>query len=144
MPKRTYDIRVRNTVARSGDAGLFPEIMIPRSTALEWIRLGIKEVITHHSFECFHDTLVEKSASLERSLEAAKAKNRLVKCSLEVLSFRMQYVRVAAGELKEKLIQTITNATLHVPLKEFLETIGLTAARYHSWIKRRPKEVPVV
>jgi hypothetical protein len=51
----------------------------------------------------------------------------------------MQYVRVAAGELKEKLLQTITNATLYVPLKECLETIGLTAARYHSWIRRQVK-----
>ncbi|RPH40488.1 MAG: transposase [Burkholderiales bacterium] len=139
MTKRTYDIRVRNAVARSGDADLFPELEIPRPTALEWIRLGIKEVVTHPSFEWSHDTLVEKIASLEKSLEAEKAKNQLVKCSLEVLSFRMQYVRVAAGELKEKLLQTITNATLHVPLKECLETIGLTAARYHSWIKRQVK-----
>jgi hypothetical protein len=82
MPKRTYDIRLRNAVARSGDAGLFPELEIPRSTALEWIRLGISEVITHPSFEWSHDTLVEKIAFLERSLEAEKAKNRLVKCSL--------------------------------------------------------------
>jgi hypothetical protein len=80
--KRTYDIRVRNAFARSGDAGLFPEIEIPRSMALEWIRLGIKEVITHPSFEWSHDTLVEQIASLERSLEAEKAKNRLVKCFL--------------------------------------------------------------
>jgi hypothetical protein len=60
MPKRTYDIRVRNAVARSGDPDLFLELDIPRSTVLEWIRLGIKEVITHPSFEWSHDTLVEK------------------------------------------------------------------------------------
>ena len=35
MPKRTYDIRLRNAVARYGDAGLFPELEIPRSTALD-------------------------------------------------------------------------------------------------------------
>ena len=34
-------------VARSGDTDLFPELEIPRPTVLEWIRLGIKEVITH-------------------------------------------------------------------------------------------------
>ncbi len=51
MGKRAYDIRVRNAVARFGDADLFPELEIPRPTALEWIRLGIKEAITHSSFE---------------------------------------------------------------------------------------------
>jgi hypothetical protein len=59
-PKRTYDIRSRNAVAQSGDADCFPELEIPRPTALEWIRLGIKEVITHTRFEWSHDTLVEK------------------------------------------------------------------------------------
>ncbi len=49
MTKRTYDIRLRNAIARSGDPDLFPDLSIPRSTALQWIRQGVKDVVTHPS-----------------------------------------------------------------------------------------------
>jgi transposase InsO family protein len=51
----------------------------------------------------------------------------------------MQYVRVAAGNLKEKLLSSIATARSHLSLKDCLETIGLSAARYHSWLKRQVK-----
>lgn len=51
----------------------------------------------------------------------------------------MQYVRVAIGNLKEKLLSAITTAWNHHSLKDCLESIGLTAARYHSWVKRKIK-----
>ena len=61
MAKRTYDIRVRNAVARSGDPDLFLDLHIPRSTALQWIREGVKEVVTHPSLGKSCDALIEKA-----------------------------------------------------------------------------------
>jgi hypothetical protein len=61
MAKRTYDIRVRNAVARSGDPDLFLDLHIPRSTALQWIREGVKEVVTHPSLGKPCDALIEKA-----------------------------------------------------------------------------------
>ena len=34
---RCYDHRVRNTIVESANPDLFPELEIPRSTALDWI-----------------------------------------------------------------------------------------------------------
>jgi hypothetical protein len=47
MTKRTYDIRLRNAIARTGDPDFFPDLKIPRSTALKGVREGVKEVVTH-------------------------------------------------------------------------------------------------
>jgi hypothetical protein len=102
MAKRTYDIRVRNAVARSGDPDLFLDLHIPRSTALQWIREGAKEVVTHPSLGKSCDALIEENFALKKTCAAEKAK-------------------------------------AHLPLKECLETIGLTAARYHSLVKREVK-----
>jgi len=137
MAKRTYDIRVRNAVARSGDPDLFLDLHIPRSTALQWIREGVKEVVTHPSLGKSCDALIEENFALQKTCAAEKAKNELVQISLRVTGFQMQYMRIAAGELKKKLIDSIEIAKAHLPLKECLETIGLTAARYHSWVKRQ-------
>ena len=95
--------------------------------------------MTHYSFEKSHDSLIEEIAALKRELAAEKAKNNLVKTSLNIVGFQMQYVRVAAAELKESLIGAIKIATTCLPLKECLETIKLSSARYFSWIKRQVK-----
>lgn len=139
MTKRTYDIRLRNAIARSGDPDLFPDLNIPRSTALQWIREGVKEVVTHPSLGKSCDALIEETAALQKAHSAEKAKNELLNVSLRVIGFQMQYMRVAAGELKAKLLGAIDAAKAHLSLKECLESIGLTAARYHSWLKRQVK-----
>ena len=90
MAKRTYDIRVRNAIAHSGNADLFPELHIPRSTALQWIREGVKEVVTHPSLGKSCDALIEENAAVQKAYEAEKAKNELVNVSLRVIGFQMQ------------------------------------------------------
>ena len=41
MPRyRSYDHRLKRAIATSRDPALFPELAIPRSTALGWIRRG--------------------------------------------------------------------------------------------------------
>jgi hypothetical protein len=85
MTKRTYDIRVRNAIARSGNPDLFPDLNIPRSTALQWIRKGAKEVVTHPSLGKSSDALIEENATLQKAYEAEKSKNGLVQISLRVI-----------------------------------------------------------
>jgi hypothetical protein len=106
-------------------------------------RMGVKEVVTHPSLGKSCDALTEENAALQKKCSAEKAKNELVNISLRVTGFQMQYMRVAAGKLKAKLLGAIDTAKAHLSLKDCLDSIGLTAARYHSWIKRRPQEVPV-
>ncbi|MEY4064040.1 MAG: hypothetical protein RIR26_248 [Pseudomonadota bacterium] len=120
MTKRTYDIRLRNAIAKSGDPGLFPELNIPRSTALQWIREGVKEVVTHPSLGNSCDALIEENAALQKMCSAEKAKNELLDVSLRVTGFQMQYMRVDAGELKVKLLGAIETAKANLPLKDCL------------------------
>jgi putative transposase len=43
---RVYDHRIREQIVRTGNPDLFPELEIPRKTALSWIRRGMREVVT--------------------------------------------------------------------------------------------------
>ena len=43
--KRTYDTRVSEIIARTGNADLFPEFDIPRSTRDSWVRRGPRAII---------------------------------------------------------------------------------------------------
>ena len=43
--RRVYDHRIRRAICTSGNSGLFPELEIPRPTAMSWIRRGCPEVV---------------------------------------------------------------------------------------------------
>ena len=101
MTKRKYDSRLRNAIARSGDPDLFPDLSIPRSTALQWIRHGVKVVVTHPRLCKSCDEVIEENPDLQKSCAAQIAKNDLVHVSLRATGFQMQYLRVAAGNLEE-------------------------------------------
>jgi len=42
---RVYDYRIREQVVRTGNPDLFPELEIPRGTALTWLRRGMPDVV---------------------------------------------------------------------------------------------------
>ena len=44
--RHTYDHRIKEQIVRTGNAELFPELEIPRSTVLSWIRRGVAEVVS--------------------------------------------------------------------------------------------------
>ena len=44
--RRTYDHRVEEQIIRTRNPDLFPELGIPRSTALSWIRRGLGGVVS--------------------------------------------------------------------------------------------------
>ncbi len=94
---------------------------------------------THPEFDHSMEKLTIENTVLRNKCEAEKTKVGLVKSSLSVLGFQMQYVRIASSELKEKLLLAIKEANIHVPLQECLEMIGLTSARYHSWVIKTNK-----
>jgi transposase InsO family protein len=137
MSKRTYDHRVRNAIARTGNPSLFPELNIPRTTAQQWIREGDKEVVTTHQFTKTDPELVVEVESLKRELAQAKTKLALLSVALMVSGFRLQYIRIASDELKEKMLDAVAKSIAVMSLKEALETIGLSMARYLSWSKRK-------
>ncbi len=57
------------------------------------------------------DALTEENAALQKKCSAEKARIELLNVSLRVTGFQMQDMRVAAGELKSKLLGGITTAT---------------------------------
>jgi hypothetical protein len=44
--RRAYDHRIKEQIIRAGNPDLLPELEIPRSTAVSWIRRGLGEVVS--------------------------------------------------------------------------------------------------
>jgi hypothetical protein len=88
---RTYDHRVKQMIIKTGDPNFFPDLKIPRSTALGWIKNGIPEVVTVPSLDLQNETLVTKLFETERHLLESKEKQKLSIFVFKLFGFQIQY-----------------------------------------------------
>jgi len=136
---RNYDHRLKRVIAETGDPNFFPELNIPRSTALQWIRNGPPDVVTLPEFELSNDEILLENTKLKREVESLKSKNSLVLTTFRIFGLQIQYKRLPSGATKETFLNAIDAAQKALPLKECLEAIGLSFARYYLWTKKKVK-----
>ena len=67
---RKYDDQIKEMVIKSRNPDLFPELNIPRTTALYWIRQS-KEIIRLKQIK-YDDALLSKIERLEAELQKGK------------------------------------------------------------------------
>jgi hypothetical protein len=80
MPRyRSYDPRLKQAIAHSRDPNLFPELAIPRSTALGWIRRGLPDVVTAADLDLNTQALLIENRRLQRERDSAVATQQCCK-----------------------------------------------------------------
>jgi hypothetical protein len=90
---RVYDHRIREQVIRTGNPDLFPELNVPRRTALSWIHRGTREVVTIDNQE-WAPACHSRIAKLEQRVAMLQAVLRLVLTLLRICGFELERVRV--------------------------------------------------
>lgn len=135
MTRRRYDHRVRELIARTGDVDLFPELAIPRSTARSWIRRGPTEVIALDEPSHVERALRERLARLERRLAVTTAAMTLLLALVRTFELRLDRARLPEAANKARVLAAIERARRALPLGATLRVLGLTASRYHAWVR---------
>jgi hypothetical protein len=147
--RRAYDHRIREQVVRTGNPDLFPELDIPRRTALSWIRRGLSDVVTL-DHEDWQPAMCVRVASLERRVAMLAAVMQLLVALLRVSGFELERARVPDAIDKRRLLDAIARARRIMPLSAALRVLRLSAARYHAWVRadgacaRRPPQLPAL
>jgi hypothetical protein len=77
MTRRVYDHSIKEQILRAGDPDLFPELKNPRSTAVNWIRRGLGEVVSLDQDDEGERPLHNRVATLERRIAMLTAVLRL-------------------------------------------------------------------
>lgn len=134
--RRSYDHRIKAQIAAAGDPNLFPELEIPRSTAMSWIRRGVSEVVALEHGPKTETPLLERIARLEHRVSMLTAVLRLVLALLHLSGFKLDYDRVPDAEGKRRLLGAVERARRIMPLTAALRVLGLSAGRYHDWVGR--------
>jgi hypothetical protein len=135
MSRRAYDHPIKEQIVRAGDPDLFPELGIPRSTAVSWIRRGLGEVVSVDQDDEGERALRNRVATLERRITMLTAVLRLVLGLLRVSGFKLELSRVADAAGKRRLLGAIERARRCMPLSAALRVLGMSSARYHAWVR---------
>ena len=133
---RRYDHRLKNLVAASDDIKKFEAYGISLGTLREWKKKGVREFFTIPELELSASDLISENLTLKAKLAQVTAKQELVLNTIRIFGFQIQYKRLPSSGAKEKILTTIKTASDSIPLSECLSAIGLSAARYHNWLKR--------
>jgi transposase InsO family protein len=133
--KRAYDTRVREIIARTGNANLFPELDISRGTRATWVRRGPRDIVGLDEELDEQATLLDRLAKLERGVRVLTALLRLVITMLRLSGFRVHMPRIPEGRDKQALLFAVARARAVLPLASVLKVLHLSPSRYHAWLR---------
>ena len=140
MPRkvyRRYDPRLKNLVANSKDISHFYKLGIPKSTLKQWKICGPLDYFSIPELDFNPTELLQENVLLKSQLSELGAEYLLVKKTLAIFGFQVQFRRLPNSTSKSEILSAIKDAASVGSLKICLEAIGLTAARYRSWLKRQ-------
>jgi len=142
MPKpknyASYDPWIKAAIASTGRVDLFPDLKIPRMTALHWIKQGF--TIDDPMFDSMIAVITESQDAQEkvkRDLLESKATAKLLKEVVEAMGFRLSWKHIDSVEMRDKILGAITMAMTEARRDVCLETLDLSLSRYKRW--RREK-----
>jgi hypothetical protein len=126
--RRAYDHRIREQIVRTGNPDVFPELEVPRRTALSWIRRGVGDVISLDDEE-WEPALRVRMAKLERRIAMLTAVLRLMLALLRASGYALERARVPDAATKRGLLNAIGRARTTLPLAAALRVLRLSSAR---------------
>ncbi len=133
--RRTYDHRIKEQIILTGNPDLFPELEVPRSTALSWIRRGMGDVVALDDEHEVEAELRKRIVSLESRTSILTAVLGLVLGLLRVSGFKLKLCRVPDATAKRIILNAVERARRSMPLSAALRVLRLSSARYHAWVR---------
>ena len=133
--RRTYDHRLKSSVASSRNSNLFPELAIPKRTTSRWASGGRISVVTASEFSEEHSDLVARLRDLEARCRGLEATQSLVRDVFKIYGLSIDWSRLPEGESKQKIVAAVENCSTKAPLGHCLKEIGLSTSRYYRWRK---------
>jgi putative transposase len=132
---RAYDHRIRDLVCQARDPAPFAQLGIPRSTAASWVSRGSRPVVTTELFAQDERALRARVLKLERRVQLLVGIVHLLFVLARLFDARLSGERVPTGDAKARIIAAVERARRRIPLTVALRAIGLSASRYHAWVR---------
>ncbi|MBK23236.1 MAG: hypothetical protein CME70_04445 [Halobacteriovorax sp.] len=126
---KKYDDSIKKMIIKSGNPNLFPELNIPRTTALYWIRSAKKRVRVGNLN--FNKALEDKIERLEKELQEEKAKNLFVQELLANLTGVRDVYNLKQN--REKIIDIIDKYRKWISLSALCRCMRIRSDKYYRF-----------
>ena len=136
--RRSYDHRLCDAIAATGNADLFRDVAIPRSTRRTWARGDVRPVVASVDVELLVYELLERVDHLRQRASRQAAVIGLLMQLLKLRGGKLDGDRVPEGVSKSAVLRAVASATHRLTLATVLKIVGISSARYHAW--RRKEE----
>ena len=124
---RKFDDEIKEMVIKSGNPDLFPELNIPRSTALYWIRSSKKRIRLKNLN--LDDALKDKIEQLEAELQIEKAKVLFLKTFIKNLNGWREFLQNKKN--KEVIVEQVLKFCSWIPKAQLCDLIGIKTNSFH-------------
>ena len=134
--RRSYDPRLRDAIAATGNADLFRDVAIPASTRRTWARGEIRPVVASVDVELEVYELLEQ---VDKLRQRAKVQAAIIRLLVRVLRFRggkLDGDRVPDGATKSAILRATASATGLLSSSTVLRIVGVSTARYYAWRRK--------
>ena len=130
--RRSYDHRLRDAIAATGNADLFRDVAIPASTRRTWARGEIRPVVASVDVELEVYELLEQVDSLRQRAKVQAAVIGLLVRVLRLRGGKFDADRVPDGVTKSAVLRAITSVSGLLSFGTTLRIVGVSTARYHA------------
>lgn len=134
----SYDPRIKALIARTGRTDLFPNLNIPRTTALYWIKQGFE--IEDPILDSLAQTICEMTDRLvetEKFLRESRASLQLLKTVHKILGHRIYFKHIDSKEIRDKILKAIETAMTSARRSVCLEALELSLSRFKRWKREK-------
>jgi hypothetical protein len=94
-----------------------------------------RSIVTSELFGQDEQALRARVLKLERRVQLLLGIMRLLFAVVRLFGFRLDSQRVPSGEAKSTILGAIDRAKKRIPVTVALRVLGLSASRYHAWLR---------
>lgn len=127
---RSYPDQIKNEIIRTKNPNLFPELKIPRTTALYWIKSSEVKKTTVNYKDIQDKRIKRLTAALKRE-EALK--NLVIRVS-KIFPYSFRVVKIKNKSIKRKIVELVESSRSCCKLSDCLKAIGLSKYVYRRWV----------
>jgi len=137
--RQTYDHRLREAIAATGNPDLFRDVAIPASTRGTWARGEVRpRPVAAVDVEPEVYGLLAQVDKLRQRAARQAAVIELLTQLLKLRGGKLDADRVPESESKSAVLRAVASTWGRLSLGTALKIVGISSSRYHAW--RRKEE----
>ena len=130
---QTYDHRIREAIAITGNPHLHDNIPIPISTRRTWASGRVEPVVSSAEANLEVYELLDKLHRLQNRVKQQAVIVGLLVRLLKIRGGKLDNNRLPDASSKSAVLRAVTSASRVLALSVVLRIVGLSSSRFHAW-----------